>query len=104
VALNARVAAQQKDLRALTAINASLTSELEALRAQRARPAEAPYENGARAACCRMPPTLKPSTSTPASQQPCCVADATHARPKVCGAGTRICLHWCLHTSAPAVQ
>lgn len=47
VALNARVAAQQKDLRALTAVNASLTQELEQLRSLRSRPAEpAPLENG----------------------------------------------------------
>ncbi len=47
VALNARVAAQQKDLRNLTAINASLTQELEQLRSHRSRPAEpAPLENG----------------------------------------------------------
>ena len=48
VALNARVAAQQKDLRALTTINASLTQELEELRAHRAaRAAEpGPAENG----------------------------------------------------------
>ena len=47
VALNARVAAQQKDLRNLTAINASLTQELEQLRSLRSRPAEAaPLENG----------------------------------------------------------
>ena len=46
VALNARVAAQQKDLRNLTAINASLTQELEQLRSLRSRPAEpAPLEN-----------------------------------------------------------
>lgn len=47
VALNARVAAQQKDLRNLTAINASLTQELEQMRSLRSRPAEpAPLENG----------------------------------------------------------
>lgn len=48
VALNARVAAQQKDLRNLTAINASLTQELEELRSMRSRPAAPlPLENGA---------------------------------------------------------
>ena len=47
VALNARVAAQQKDLRNLTAINASLTQELEQMRSHRSRPAEpVPLENG----------------------------------------------------------
>ena len=58
VALNARVAAQQKDLRALTTINASLTQELEELRAHRAaRPAEpGPAENGG--ALCIFPPGI----------------------------------------------
>ena len=48
VALNARVAAQQKDLRALTSINALLTQELEELRAHRAAQAAepGPAENG----------------------------------------------------------
>ena len=47
VALNARVAAQQKDLRNLTAINASLTQELEQMRSHRSRPTEpVPLENG----------------------------------------------------------
>ncbi len=47
VALNARAAQQQKDLRSLTAINAALTQELEELRAHRSRPGDGPQlENG----------------------------------------------------------
>ena len=52
VALNARVATQQKDLCALTSINTSLTQELQELRANRAAQAAepGPAENG-RALC-----------------------------------------------------
>ncbi|BDA45618.1 Myosin-17 [Coccomyxa sp. Obi] len=46
VALNARVAQQQKEARHLAAINASLTTELEELRSLRTRPAEPAHENG----------------------------------------------------------
>lgn len=46
VALNARVAQQQKEARHLAAINASLTAELEELRSLRTRPAEPAPENG----------------------------------------------------------
>ena len=47
VALNARAAQQQKDIRSLTAINAALTQELEELRAHRSRAADGPaLENG----------------------------------------------------------
>lgn len=46
VALNARVAQQQKETRHISAINASLTSELEELRVLRTRPSEQVHENG----------------------------------------------------------
>ena len=47
VALNARAAQQQKDLRSLTAINAALTQELEELRSHRSRAGDVPQlENG----------------------------------------------------------
>ena len=71
VALNARVAAQQKDLRNLTAINASLTQELEQLRSHRSRPAEpAPLENGTpfctSVLSAWMPPRMDPVSPKPA--------------------------------------
>ena len=69
VALNARAAQQQKDLRSLTAINAALTQELEELRAHRSRAGDGPQlENGESliVSClshsawhrCMLPPTL----------------------------------------------
>ncbi|EIE22795.1 hypothetical protein COCSUDRAFT_47698 [Coccomyxa subellipsoidea C-169] len=48
VALNARVAQQQKEARNLAAINASLTAELEEQRSLRSRPADPAHENGNR--------------------------------------------------------
>jgi hypothetical protein len=52
VALNARVAALQKQLQQVAGVNASLAAELEAARSQRAQhPGEAVYENGARLLC-----------------------------------------------------
>jgi hypothetical protein len=46
VALNARVAQQQKEARHLAAINASLTAELEEQRSLRSRPVDPGHENG----------------------------------------------------------
>ena len=49
VALNARVAALQKQLQQVMGVNASLTAELEALRAQRViHPGDGAHENGTR--------------------------------------------------------
>ena len=49
VALNARVAALQKQLQQVTGVNASLTAELESLRTQRVtHPGEGAHENGER--------------------------------------------------------
>ena len=62
VALNARVAQQQKDIRNLTAINASLTQELEELRSHRLRAGDGPQlENGDSfncQFCCKTPGTI----------------------------------------------
>ena len=79
VALNARAAQQQKDLRSLTAINAALTQELEELRSHRSRVGDGPQlENGES--------PLLPSSGTP------CLAPlhtATHARgPSMVSAGS----------------